>query len=74
MSRRTEYNRRRFLAQIEAIARTIPLGRTGVPDDIAAAVVYLASPAADWITGEHLLVSGGRTHRAYQYGPPPDTD
>jgi NAD(P)-dependent dehydrogenase (short-subunit alcohol dehydrogenase family) len=54
--------------QVDAIARTIPLGRTGTPDDIAAAVLYLASPAADWVTGEHLLVSGGRTHRAYQYG------
>jgi NAD(P)-dependent dehydrogenase (short-subunit alcohol dehydrogenase family) len=32
-------------------------------------VLYLASPAASWITGEHLLVAGGRTHRTYQYEP-----
>jgi len=55
--------------QMEALARTIPLGRTGTPDDIAAAVLYLASPAASWVTGEHLLVAGGRTQRSYQYEP-----
>jgi hypothetical protein len=35
------------------------LGRIGQPDDIAPAVVFLASPDADWITGETLLISGG---------------
>jgi NAD(P)-dependent dehydrogenase (short-subunit alcohol dehydrogenase family) len=55
--------------QLEALARTIPLGRTGTPDDIAAAVLYFASPAASWVTGEHLLVAGGRTQRSYQYEP-----
>jgi NAD(P)-dependent dehydrogenase (short-subunit alcohol dehydrogenase family) len=55
--------------QLDALARTIPLGRVGQPDDIAAAVVYLASPAASWVTGEHLLVAGGRTQRSYQYEP-----
>jgi len=55
--------------QIDELARTIPLGRTGTPDDIAAAVLYLASPAASWVTGEHLLVAGGRTQRSYQYEP-----
>lgn len=57
--------------QLDALARTIPLGRTGTPDDIAGAVLYLASPAASWVTGEHLLVAGGRTQRAYQYQPKP---
>jgi NAD(P)-dependent dehydrogenase (short-subunit alcohol dehydrogenase family) len=37
----------------------IPLGRLGTPDDVASAVVYLASPAASWITGQTLLVNGG---------------
>jgi 3-oxoacyl-[acyl-carrier protein] reductase len=36
-----------------------PLGRIGQPDDIAPAVVFLASPDAGWITGETLVVSGG---------------
>jgi len=38
----------------------IPLGRIGNDRDIAAAVVFLASPAASWITGQVLSVSGGR--------------
>ncbi len=55
--------------RLDELARTIPLGRLGTPDDIAAAVVYLASPAAAWVTGEHVLVAGGRTQRSYQYRP-----
>lgn len=38
----------------------IPLGRYGKPEDIAAAVVFMASPAASWITGQCLFVTGGR--------------
>jgi NAD(P)-dependent dehydrogenase (short-subunit alcohol dehydrogenase family) len=60
--------------QYDALARTIPLGRMGTPDDIAGAVVYLASPAASWVTGQNLLVAGGRTERSYQYQPRPMTD
>jgi len=41
-----------------AISQT-PLGRTGRPDDIADVVVFLASDASRWLTGEHLLASGG---------------
>jgi NAD(P)-dependent dehydrogenase (short-subunit alcohol dehydrogenase family) len=55
--------------RLDELARTIPLGRVGTPDDIAAAVVYLASPAASWVTGQNLLVAGGRTERSYQYEP-----
>ncbi len=57
--------------RLDEIAATIPLGRMGTPDDIAAAVVFLASPAASWITGQLLLVAGGRTHRTFHYAPPP---
>ncbi len=39
----------------------IPLGRVGQPEDVAGAVVYLASPAADLVTGHTLLVDGGWT-------------
>jgi 7-alpha-hydroxysteroid dehydrogenase len=37
----------------------IPLGRLGTPEDVANAVIYLASPAASWVTGQTLLVNGG---------------
>ncbi|TDG05891.1 glucose 1-dehydrogenase [Paraburkholderia guartelaensis] len=36
-----------------------PLGRLGQPDDIASAVVFLASDDAKWLTGEHIVASGG---------------
>jgi 2-deoxy-D-gluconate 3-dehydrogenase len=39
----------------------IPLGRIGKPEDVAGAIVYLASPAADLVTGHTLLVDGGWT-------------
>jgi NAD(P)-dependent dehydrogenase (short-subunit alcohol dehydrogenase family) len=36
-----------------------PLGRTGVPDDIAAGVRYLASPDSGWVTGQSIGIEGG---------------
>ncbi|MDB5714811.1 MAG: benD [Sphingomonadales bacterium] len=38
---------------------SIPVGRFGTIDDIGAAIVFLASPAAGWISGETLFVTGG---------------
>jgi NAD(P)-dependent dehydrogenase (short-subunit alcohol dehydrogenase family) len=46
---------------VAALLRGIPLGRTGRGEDIAAAVRFLISPAAEWITGEILHVNGGST-------------
>jgi 3-oxoacyl-[acyl-carrier protein] reductase len=45
--------------QRTGLATQIPLGRLGSPDDIAAAVLYLASPAGAYVTGETLSVNGG---------------
>jgi 3-oxoacyl-[acyl-carrier protein] reductase len=45
--------------QKTAINSAIPLGRTGKPEEIAAAVVYLASDEAAYITGQALRVNGG---------------
>lgn len=46
---------------LDAVTRAIPLGRVGQPEDVAAAVVYLASPVAAYVTGQTLSVSGGLT-------------
>jgi 3-oxoacyl-[acyl-carrier protein] reductase len=46
-------------AQKGALLAQIPLGRLGQPEDIAAAVAYLASPAAGYVTGAVLHVNGG---------------
>jgi len=45
--------------QHKALAAQIPLGRLGQPADIAAAVAYLASPEAGYVTGQELHVNGG---------------
>ncbi|WP_337057859.1 SDR family oxidoreductase [Pseudomonas sp. USHLN015] len=44
-----------------AIARGVPLGRLGEPGDIAAAMLFLASDQASYITGQTLVVDGGAT-------------
>lgn len=45
--------------QRAALLAQVPVGRLGTGDDIAAAVLYLASPGADYVTGTTLHVNGG---------------
>jgi NAD(P)-dependent dehydrogenase (short-subunit alcohol dehydrogenase family) len=51
------------------LTRTVPLGRLGAPDDVAAAVVFLAGEAATYITGQLLVIDGGLNGRAYWRDP-----
>jgi NAD(P)-dependent dehydrogenase (short-subunit alcohol dehydrogenase family) len=43
----------------QELAAAIALNRIGEPDDVAAAIVFLASDAAAWITGETMVIDGG---------------
>jgi NAD(P)-dependent dehydrogenase (short-subunit alcohol dehydrogenase family) len=47
-------------AFLQRAKQTHPLGRPGEPEDIAAAIAYLASDDAGWVTGECLKIDGGR--------------
>jgi 3-oxoacyl-[acyl-carrier protein] reductase len=55
----TDMTRALAEAQRTALLERIPLGRLGQPEDIAAAVAYLASPGAGYVTGAVLHVNGG---------------
>ncbi|MFI6935733.1 SDR family oxidoreductase [Streptomyces sp. NPDC050287] len=53
----------------DELAAGLPLRRIGKPEDVARAVVWLASDAAEWVTGADLLVDGGtRVRTAYPGG------
>lgn len=50
--------------RIKAFAEKTPLGRNGTAQDVANAILFLASAAASWITGEYIAVNGGFYMRA----------
>ena len=58
---RTPLSERVLEGRVEETLAGIPVGRLGEPEDIAHAVSFLASPGASYVTGESLLVTGGRT-------------
>ena len=44
----------------ERVKKSIPFGRYGAPEEVARVVVFMASPAASWVTGTHIIVDGGQ--------------
>lgn len=56
------------LDEEDVAGRNTPLGRSGSPDEIAAAVVFLASEAASYVTGHAMVVDGGNTIQEFK-GP-----
>ncbi|MDA0563497.1 SDR family oxidoreductase [Streptomonospora sp. S1-112] len=50
-----------FAEDEEKVAAGYPLGRLGEPEDVAAAIAYLASDDASWVTGQTITLDGGRT-------------
>jgi 3-oxoacyl-[acyl-carrier protein] reductase len=50
-------------ARVEQVAKSIPFGRLGTPEEIANVVAFLSSPRASWVTGATLIVDGGQVNR-----------
>jgi citronellol/citronellal dehydrogenase len=55
--------------ELEAMARQVPLGRLGSPEEVAALIAFLASPAAGYVTGTTVTIDGGLD--AWGHGEPP---
>lgn len=56
---KTRFARALFDGREDEVAAGYPMGRLGVPDDVAAAVAFLCSDEASWITGQVLTLDGG---------------
>ncbi|HET9724652.1 MAG TPA: SDR family NAD(P)-dependent oxidoreductase [Actinomycetota bacterium] len=56
------------LEEEDVAGRNTPIGRSGTPEEIAAAVAFLASEAASYVTGHAMVVDGGNTIQEYK-GP-----
>jgi NAD(P)-dependent dehydrogenase (short-subunit alcohol dehydrogenase family) len=54
---RVEKGMPEYFAQVK---KSIPFGRYGTPEEVARVVVFMASPAASWVTGTHIIVDGGQ--------------
>ena len=60
LHRRSGMDETKYVEFLERSTTTHQLGRVGTTDEIAGLVAYLLSPAAGWITGETVLIDGGR--------------
>lgn len=56
---KTDFAKALYDGREQEVAATYPLGRLGVPEDIAGAVAYLVSKDAAWVTGQTLMLDGG---------------
>ena len=56
----SEANKHRFQISMEQLTKIIPVGRTGVPEDIANACAWLASEDSGYVSGQTIGVNGGR--------------
>lgn len=56
----SEANRERFPISLETLVKTMPVRRTGEPDDIANACAWLVSEESSYVTGQTIGVNGGR--------------
>ncbi|WP_077001014.1 SDR family NAD(P)-dependent oxidoreductase [Variovorax sp. KK3] len=62
----TDFNRATLDSpeRLRAVAAGLPLGRVGTPEDVLGAALYLCSPLSSYVTGQLLVVDGGRLCRA----------
>jgi NAD(P)-dependent dehydrogenase (short-subunit alcohol dehydrogenase family) len=60
----------RSLEEREQLRRLTPLGHVQRVDDLAGPLVFLASPASDFVTGQNLVVDGGHSLSTWHYPPP----
>jgi len=58
-SMRAQMGEERYQRRVQTVLRMYPTGRIGEPNDIAAAIAFLSSDSASWITGQVMSVNGG---------------